>query len=53
MIEITMYGANWCPDCQRAKKFLEEHRISFTYIDVDIDKKATQLRCLIRSQVPS
>lgn len=43
MIEIVMYGANWCPDCQRAKKFLEEHQISFTYINVEIDKKATQL----------
>ena len=43
MIEITMYGASWCPDCQRAKNFLQEHEISFTYINVEIDKEATQL----------
>ena len=43
MIEIIMYGASWCPDCQRAKKFLEEHQVSFTYIDIEIDKKATRL----------
>ena len=43
MIEITMYGASWCPDCQRAKTFLEENKISFDYVDVEINKKATQL----------
>ncbi len=42
-IEIIMYGADWCPDCQRAKKILEEYQIAFTYINVEIDKKSTQL----------
>jgi len=42
MIEIIMYGADWCPDCQRAKAFLKEHNIEYNYIDVDLDKEATK-----------
>jgi glutaredoxin-related protein len=25
--KITVYGATWCPDCKRAKKFLGEQRV--------------------------
>jgi thioredoxin reductase (NADPH) len=32
---ITLYGAPWCPDCRRSKKFLTEQRIPFTYIDIE------------------
>jgi thioredoxin reductase (NADPH) len=32
---ITVYGANWCPDCRRAKKFLGEHRVHYTWIDIE------------------
>lgn len=35
MTELTVYGAPWCPDCKRAKKFLAEHRIAFDWIDID------------------
>lgn len=31
---ITIYGADWCPDCRRAKQFFGEHRINFEYIDI-------------------
>jgi glutaredoxin-like protein len=34
---ITVYGAPWCPDCKRAKQFLGEHRVVFTWVDVDED----------------
>ena len=30
---IRMFGALWCPDCRRAKQFLNEHRIQFQWID--------------------
>lgn len=32
---IRMYGANWCPDCRRAKTFFGEQRIQYDYIDLD------------------
>jgi thioredoxin reductase (NADPH) len=37
MPEITVYGAPWCPDCRRAKKFLAEHRVAYKWIDIDRD----------------
>ncbi len=33
--QIVMYGADWCPDCRRAKQFFGEHRIQYRYIDID------------------
>jgi thioredoxin reductase (NADPH) len=38
MAEITVYGAPWCPDCRRAKKFLAEQRIAYSWIDIDQDE---------------
>ena len=37
MAEIKVYGAPWCPDCKRAKKFLAEHRQPYQWIDIDED----------------
>ena len=34
---MKVYGAPWCPDCTRTKKFLGEQRISYEWIDVDAD----------------
>ncbi len=41
MNSLTLYGADWCPDCQRAKSFLKDNTINFEFIDVDLDKEAT------------
>ena len=41
MISVKLYGADWCPDCRRAKTFLKENNIEFEFIDVDLDKEAT------------
>jgi len=41
MTEILLYGADWCPDCRRAKTYLKENNIDFTFVDVDLDKEAT------------
>jgi thioredoxin reductase (NADPH) len=32
---IRMFGANWCPDCRRAKQFFGEQRVHYDYIDLD------------------
>jgi thioredoxin reductase (NADPH) len=42
MAEITVYGAPWCPDCRRAKKFLGEQRVAYAWVDIDEDKAALQ-----------
>lgn len=35
MSETKVYGAPWCPDCKRAKKFLGEQRVDYDWIDID------------------
>ena len=37
MSTITMYGADWCRDCRRAKSYLEHHDVAFTYVDVEAE----------------
>ncbi len=37
MAEVTVYGAPWCPDCRRAKKFLGEQRVAYDWVDIDRD----------------
>jgi thioredoxin reductase (NADPH) len=38
--EIIVYGAPWCPDCKRSKKFLAEHRVPYRWVDIDQDATA-------------
>ena len=38
--EIKIYGATWCPDCRRAKKFLSDQRIAFEWHDLEVDPEA-------------
>ena len=42
MTQITVYGAPWCPDCKRAKKFLAEQRIPYDWVDIDQDAEGLQ-----------
>ena len=37
---LTIYGAMWCSDCRRAKRFLDERGVPYTWIDVDQDDAA-------------
>ena len=32
---LTVYGATWCSDCKRAKKFLGEQRVHYNWVDVE------------------
>ena len=43
MNTLKLYGADWCPDCRRAKNYLQEHHVDFDFIDVDLDQDATAL----------
>ena len=35
MADVQLYGASWCPDCRRAKKFLADQRVDFDWHDID------------------
>jgi len=32
---VLVYSAYWCPDCRVAKRFLQEHNVTFTEIDIE------------------
>ncbi len=32
---ITFYGAEWCGDCRRSKRLLDDLRVSYEYIDTE------------------
>ncbi|HEX2030520.1 MAG TPA: glutaredoxin domain-containing protein [Actinomycetota bacterium] len=37
MADIVMYGADWCGDCHRARRFLDRRGIAYRWIDVEHD----------------
>lgn len=40
--KVIVYGAYWCPDCRRAKKFLGEQFVPYEWIDIEQDKEAEE-----------
>ncbi|NPV85164.1 MAG: glutaredoxin family protein [Anaerolineae bacterium] len=40
-----MYCTSWCPDCRRARAWLQEHNISYQEVDIDkVPAGAAQVR---------
>jgi thioredoxin reductase (NADPH) len=37
---VVVYGTTWCPDCKRAKQFLGDQRVQYTWVDVEQDSQA-------------
>lgn len=35
MSDITMYGAEWCGDCKRSQRLLNELNVDYTYINIE------------------
>jgi len=40
--KIIIYGADWCPDCRRAKRILDEHQTPYRWVDIDRDRAGEQ-----------
>ena len=40
--EVVLYCTSWCPDCKRARLFLEKHDIQYTEINISKDRSAAQ-----------
>ncbi len=38
--QIIMYGTTWCGDTRRARKFFDDHKIEYKWVDIDQDKEA-------------
>ena len=43
MEEILVYGASWCPDCRRAKKFLADQRVPYSWHDIEGDPDGVRI----------
>jgi glutaredoxin len=39
-MKVQMYGVTWCGDCRAARRFLSNHGVEFTEIDIDKDREA-------------
>jgi thioredoxin reductase (NADPH) len=37
--KIKLYGASWCSDCKRAKRFLGDQRVPFEWHDIEQDPR--------------
>ena len=37
---ITIYGAEWCSDCRRSKRLLDQMGVAYDYIDLEADASA-------------
>lgn len=41
--KIIIYGTTWCGDSRRAKRFFDENKIEYDWIDIDLDREAGKL----------
>jgi len=37
---IIVYGTNWCWDCRRTRRFLDQRQVQYKWVDIDRDKTA-------------
>lgn len=38
--KVTMYAADWCGDCRRSKRLLDQLQVKYDLIDVEADESA-------------
>lgn len=38
--KIIMYSADWCGDCRRSKRLMDELNVAYSIIDVENDRAA-------------
>jgi len=39
---IVMYCTAWCPDCKKARKWLQEHNLAYTEVNITTTSRAKQ-----------
>ena len=43
MEPVTMYTTNWCPDCRRAKYFMEQRGVAYREVNIEEDPAAEKI----------
>ena len=41
--KITIYGAMWCPDCRRVRRFLAGQRLEYQSVDIEHDSRSRRV----------
>jgi len=41
--ELTVYGADWCGDCRRAKRHLDSAGVAYRWVDLTQDRGAKSM----------
>ncbi len=41
--KVIIYGASWCPDCRRAKRFLADQRIPYEWHDIEVEPEGVNV----------
>ena len=41
-MQVLLYTAAWCRDCREAKRFLDQHRIPYTEVDIETTPGAAE-----------
>jgi thioredoxin reductase (NADPH) len=41
--KVIIYGASWCPDCRRAKRFLADQRIPYEWHDIEVEPEGVRV----------
>lgn len=39
---LTVYGADWCGDCHRTRRYLDRAGVPYRYVDLRVDHAAQQ-----------
>ncbi len=41
--QLLIYGTLWCGDCHRVRRFLDGNKITYRWIDIDLDQAAEKI----------
>ena len=54
MADLTLYSADWCPDCRRSKRLLDRLDVPYALRDVEHDPAAAEeaVRISGRQSIP-
>jgi len=50
---IIIYGADWCFDCRRARRFLDQQKVTYKWVDIDEEKTGEQYVLMVNKGMRS
>jgi glutaredoxin len=50
---IIIYGADWCFDCRRARRFFDQQQVTYHWVDIDEDTTGEQYVLMVNKGMRS